>query len=171
MAASSRKPIPATTSPAPRNRTLRESQQLQTGVVGPADKTPRSIRYTASFKAAKAGKYLLLAAASRQRSLSTSASTANRSRAGAGRRPGARIRHPRSHAPARPSTWWPTICRGFAGQPLRPRRRERSRSDLGRSESSSPPSPTWSSSPSASTLSPKARATIAPSLCPGARTR
>lgn len=30
---------------------------------GPADKTPRSIRYTASFKADKAGKYLLLAAA------------------------------------------------------------------------------------------------------------
>lgn len=31
---------------------------------GPADKTPRSIRYTASFKATKAGKYMLLAAAS-----------------------------------------------------------------------------------------------------------
>ena len=31
---------------------------------GPADKTPRSIRYTASFKAPKAGKYLVLAAAS-----------------------------------------------------------------------------------------------------------
>lgn len=31
---------------------------------GPADKTPRSIRYTAKFKAAKAGKYLVLAAAS-----------------------------------------------------------------------------------------------------------
>jgi beta-glucosidase len=31
---------------------------------GPEDKTPRSIRYTASFKAPKAGKYLLLAAAS-----------------------------------------------------------------------------------------------------------
>jgi beta-glucosidase len=31
---------------------------------GPADKTPRSIRYTAPFKAAKAGKYLVLAAAS-----------------------------------------------------------------------------------------------------------
>ena len=31
---------------------------------GPEDKTPRSIRYTASFKAAKAGKYLVLAAAS-----------------------------------------------------------------------------------------------------------
>jgi beta-glucosidase len=31
---------------------------------GPADKTPRSIRYTASFKAGKGGKYLILAAAS-----------------------------------------------------------------------------------------------------------
>jgi beta-glucosidase len=31
---------------------------------GPADKTPRSIRYTASFKAPRAGKYLVLAAAS-----------------------------------------------------------------------------------------------------------
>jgi beta-glucosidase len=31
---------------------------------GPEDKTPRSIRYTASFKADKAGKYLVLAAAS-----------------------------------------------------------------------------------------------------------
>jgi beta-glucosidase len=31
---------------------------------GPEDKTPRSIRYTASFKAAKAGKYLVLAAVS-----------------------------------------------------------------------------------------------------------
>ncbi len=31
---------------------------------GPEDKTPRSIRYTATFKADKAGKYLLLAAAS-----------------------------------------------------------------------------------------------------------
>ncbi len=31
---------------------------------GPQDKTPRSIRYTASFKAPKAGKYLVLAAAS-----------------------------------------------------------------------------------------------------------
>jgi beta-glucosidase len=31
---------------------------------GPADKTPRSIRYSASFKAPKAGKYLVLAAAS-----------------------------------------------------------------------------------------------------------
>ena len=31
---------------------------------GPADKTPRSIRYTASFKAPRAGKYLILAAAS-----------------------------------------------------------------------------------------------------------
>ncbi len=31
---------------------------------GPADKTPRSIRYSASFKAPKAGKYLILAAAS-----------------------------------------------------------------------------------------------------------
>jgi beta-glucosidase len=31
---------------------------------GPEDKTPRSIRYTASFKAPKAGKYLVLAAAS-----------------------------------------------------------------------------------------------------------
>ena len=31
---------------------------------GPADKTPRSIRYTGSFKAPKAGKYLVLAAAS-----------------------------------------------------------------------------------------------------------
>ncbi len=31
---------------------------------GPADKTPRSIRYTASYKADKAGKYLVLAAAS-----------------------------------------------------------------------------------------------------------
>ena len=31
---------------------------------GPADKTPRSIRYTASFKAAKQGKYMILAAAS-----------------------------------------------------------------------------------------------------------
>jgi beta-glucosidase len=31
---------------------------------GPADKTPRSIRYTASYKAAKSGKYLVLAAAS-----------------------------------------------------------------------------------------------------------
>lgn len=31
---------------------------------GPADKMPRSIRYTASFKAPKAGKYLVLAAAS-----------------------------------------------------------------------------------------------------------
>ncbi len=30
---------------------------------GPADKTPRSIRYSASFKADKAGKYLILAAA------------------------------------------------------------------------------------------------------------
>lgn len=31
---------------------------------GPEDKTPRSIRYTASYKAGKAGKYLVLAAAS-----------------------------------------------------------------------------------------------------------
>jgi beta-glucosidase len=31
---------------------------------GPADKTPRSIRYTAAYKATKAGKYLILAAAS-----------------------------------------------------------------------------------------------------------
>jgi beta-glucosidase len=31
---------------------------------GPADKTPRSIRYTAQFKAGKAGKYLILAASS-----------------------------------------------------------------------------------------------------------
>ena len=31
---------------------------------GPQDKSPRSIRYTASYKAAKAGKYLILAAAS-----------------------------------------------------------------------------------------------------------
>lgn len=31
---------------------------------GPADKSPRSIRYTANYKAAKAGKYLILAAAS-----------------------------------------------------------------------------------------------------------
>ncbi len=31
---------------------------------GPEDKAPRSIRYTTAFKAAKAGKYLLLAAAS-----------------------------------------------------------------------------------------------------------
>ena len=31
---------------------------------GPQDKTPRSIRYTASYKATKAGKYLVLAAAS-----------------------------------------------------------------------------------------------------------
>ena len=31
---------------------------------GPEDKTPRSIRYTTSFKAAKAGKYLILSAAS-----------------------------------------------------------------------------------------------------------
>jgi len=31
---------------------------------GPEDKTPRSIRYSAAFKAAKAGKYLVLAAAS-----------------------------------------------------------------------------------------------------------
>ena len=31
---------------------------------GAPDKTPRTVRYTASFKAAKAGKYLLLAAAS-----------------------------------------------------------------------------------------------------------
>jgi beta-glucosidase len=31
---------------------------------GPADKTPRSIHYTANFKAAKAGKYIVLAAAS-----------------------------------------------------------------------------------------------------------
>jgi len=31
---------------------------------GPADKTPRSIRYTASYKAAKAAKYMLLSAAS-----------------------------------------------------------------------------------------------------------
>ena len=31
---------------------------------GPEDRTPRSIRYTASFKASKAGKYLVLAAAS-----------------------------------------------------------------------------------------------------------
>ena len=31
---------------------------------GPADKTPRSIRYTGSFKASKAGKYMILAAAS-----------------------------------------------------------------------------------------------------------
>src|SRR5262249_35791553 len=30
---------------------------------GPEDKTPRSIRYTGSFKAPKAGKYLVLAAA------------------------------------------------------------------------------------------------------------
>ena len=31
---------------------------------GPEDKAPRSIRYTTAFKADKAGKYLLLAAAS-----------------------------------------------------------------------------------------------------------
>ncbi|MGB7546640.1 MAG: glycoside hydrolase family 3 C-terminal domain-containing protein [Terracidiphilus sp.] len=31
---------------------------------GPADKTPRSIRYTAAYKATKAGKYMILAAAS-----------------------------------------------------------------------------------------------------------
>lgn len=31
---------------------------------GPADKSPRSIQYTASYKAAKAGKYMILAAAS-----------------------------------------------------------------------------------------------------------
>ncbi len=44
--------------------TQREIDNYKQEWWGPADKTPRSIRYTASFKAPKAGKYLVLAAAS-----------------------------------------------------------------------------------------------------------
>jgi beta-glucosidase len=46
------------------NETVREINNYKQEWWGPADKTPRSIRYTASFKASKAGKYLVLAAAS-----------------------------------------------------------------------------------------------------------
>ena len=81
---------------------------------GPEDKTPRSIRYTASFKAAKAGKYLVLAAASA--AITTrSASTASRSSS----RPRSKAsipNRPRSiSAPAKPSTVVADYLPGFVG--------------------------------------------------------
>ena len=63
---------------------------------GPEDKTPRSIRYTAAFKAAKAGKYLVLAAASGSDRLQDQRRWQADHRAKAGRRPASRIRHDRS---------------------------------------------------------------------------
>ncbi len=48
----------------PENASLRNINNYKQEWWGPADKTPRSIRYSASFKAPKAGKYLVLAAAS-----------------------------------------------------------------------------------------------------------
>ena len=59
-------PIPARTSAAT-PETFQHAERSRTTKSewwGPEDKTPRSIRYTASFKADKAGKYLVLAAAS-----------------------------------------------------------------------------------------------------------
>ena len=60
------KPSPARTSPARPQTAHAAATSPTTRTSGGAatDKTPRSIRYTASFKAGKAGKYLLLAAAS-----------------------------------------------------------------------------------------------------------
>jgi beta-glucosidase len=48
----------------PETTTLRSIADWKPDMWGPEDKAPRSIRYTAAFKAGKAGKYLLLAAAS-----------------------------------------------------------------------------------------------------------
>ncbi|MFZ0745799.1 MAG: glycoside hydrolase family 3 C-terminal domain-containing protein [Terracidiphilus sp.] len=48
----------------PQAATVRNIAEYKQEWGGPADKTPRSIRYTATYKAAKAGKYLVLAAAS-----------------------------------------------------------------------------------------------------------
>jgi beta-glucosidase len=48
----------------PETATLRNIADWKPDQWGPEDKAPRSIRYTTAFKAAKAGKYLILAAAS-----------------------------------------------------------------------------------------------------------
>ena len=48
----------------PATATVRNIAEYKQEWWGPADKTPRSIRYTAAFKADKPGKYLILAAAS-----------------------------------------------------------------------------------------------------------
>jgi len=48
----------------PEAATVRGINEYKQEWWGPADKAPRSIRYTASYKAEKAGKYLILAAAS-----------------------------------------------------------------------------------------------------------
>jgi beta-glucosidase len=48
----------------PETTTPRQIADWRPDMWGPEDKTPRSIRYTTTFKAAKAGKYLILAAAS-----------------------------------------------------------------------------------------------------------
>ena len=48
----------------PETTTPRQIADWKPDMWGPEDKAPRSIRYTTAFKAAKAGKYLLLAAAS-----------------------------------------------------------------------------------------------------------
>ncbi len=50
-------------------RTAEHRRLARTIWWGPEDKTPRSIRYTAAYKADKAGKYLILAAASGERRL------------------------------------------------------------------------------------------------------
>ena len=62
---------------------------------GAPDKTPRTVRYTAGFKAAKAGKYLLLAAASGGDTLHRLRRWQAAARANAGRGPGSRVRNPR----------------------------------------------------------------------------
>ncbi|MGA8741630.1 MAG: glycoside hydrolase family 3 C-terminal domain-containing protein [Terracidiphilus sp.] len=48
----------------PENVSVRNINNYKQEWWGPADKTPRSIRYSGSFKALKSGKYLMLAAAS-----------------------------------------------------------------------------------------------------------
>ena len=137
---------------------------------GPEDKTPRSIRYTSEFKADKAGKYLVLAAASGSDEYTINIDG----------KPLLRLRLPTSKArrrnrgpsispPARPSAWSPTTIPDSSASA------SASASPMSltwslKKPKSSLPSPTWSLSPPASAPQPKAKASTAPSLCPGART-
>ena len=133
------------------------------------DPTPRSIRYTASFKAENAGKYLLIASSAGEdafKLFTDGKQTFDQAHAD---RPGAHASPLSISPPVKPSTSRPTIC------PTQSARISVSASST--SPTLSPPklsssrkSPTWLSLPLASIRRPKAKATTAPSRSPGART-
>ncbi len=135
----------------------------------PPDPTPRSIRYTASFKADKRRQVSAHRRLLRRRRLQDFHGWQADLRSG--RMPKARCpsSSPSISPPARPSTSRPTIC------PTQSARVSVSESST--SPTLSPPklssshqSPTWLSLPSASIRQPKAKATTAPSRSRGART-